>query len=148
MSLLPTLLQLSILHILMAMIPGPNTVVVSYVSARVSRGAGLRAVGGVVAGSAIWVLLSMFGVGVLLLEAGLVYRALRWVGAAYLVYVGVRMLLAGRGAADGQRPPQSARSPFCSPLCPIRNRPCSGPASSSSSCRRMRRRGSTPRCWR
>lgn len=40
MTLWATLLQLSILHILMAMIPGPNTVVVSYVSARVSRRAG------------------------------------------------------------------------------------------------------------
>ena len=116
MSLLPTFLQLSLLHILMAMIPGPNTVVVSYVSARVSRRAGLMAVGGVVAGSAIWVTLSMFGVGVLLLEAGMVYRALRWVGAAYLVYVGVRMLMAGAGPANGQRPPQGARSPFIAGL--------------------------------
>ncbi|MCW5694725.1 MAG: LysE family transporter [Pseudolabrys sp.] len=116
MSLLPTLLQLSLLHILMAMIPGPNTVVVSYVSARVSRRAGLKAVGGVVAGSAIWVTLSMFGVGVLLLEAGLIYRALRWAGAAYLVYVGLRMLLAGAGSANGQRPAQGERSPFIAGL--------------------------------
>lgn len=116
MSLLPTLLQLSLLHILMAMIPGPNTLVVSYVSARVSRRAGLKAVGGVVVGSAIWVLLSMFGVGVLLLEAGMVYRALRWLGAAYLVYVGVRMLVAGAKSANSRRPAQGERSPFIAGL--------------------------------
>jgi len=116
MSLLPTLLQLSILHILMAMIPGPNTVVVSYVSARVSRGAGLKAVAGVVLGSAIWVMLSIFGVGVLLLEAGTVYRALRWCGAAYLIYVGIRMLRAGAAPMDEQRPPQGARAPLIAGL--------------------------------
>ncbi|MBS0245149.1 MAG: LysE family transporter [Proteobacteria bacterium] len=116
MSLTATLLQLSILHILMAMIPGPNTVVVSYVSARVSRRAGMLAVGGVVLGSAIWVMLSMFGVGVLLLEAGMVYRALRWIGAGYLVYVGIRMLRAGVTTGGDQRPPQGARSPLLAGL--------------------------------
>lgn len=116
MSLLHTLLQLSLLHILMAMIPGPNTVVVSYVSARVSRRAGLLAVAGVVLGSAIWVVLSMFGVGVLLLEAGIVYRALRWLGAAYLIYVGIRLLRAGAMPMDEQRPPQGARAPLLAGL--------------------------------
>ena len=116
MSLTATLLQLSLLHILMAMIPGPNTVVVSYVSARVSRRAGMMAVGGVVLGSAIWVTLSMFGVGVLLLEAGFLYRALRWLGAAYLVYVGIRMLRAGIMPIDAQRPPQAARAPLLAGL--------------------------------
>jgi len=117
MSLTATLLQLSILHILMAMVPGPNTVVVSYVAARISRRAGLLAVGGVVLGSAVWVILSMFGVGILLLEAGIFYRALRWAGAAYLVYVGVRMLRAGlRPAADERRPPQGARAPLLAGL--------------------------------
>ena len=69
MSLALVLLQLSVMHILMAMIPGPNTVVVTYFSARMSRQAGLKAVAGIVLGSAIWVILSMLGVGVLLLEA-------------------------------------------------------------------------------
>lgn len=116
MSLWATLVQLSVLHILMAMIPGPNTVVVSYVSARLSRRAGMMAVGGVVLGSAIWVTLSMFGVGVLLLEAGFVYRALRWLGAAYLIYIGIRMLMAGLRPTNAQRPPQAARTPLLAGL--------------------------------
>ncbi len=116
MTLWTTLVQLSLLHILMAMIPGPNTVVVSYVSARLSRRAGMMAVAGVVLGSAIWVVLSMFGVGVLLIEAGFVYRLLRWLGAAYLVYVGIRMLMAGLRPMDAQRPPQAARAPLLAGL--------------------------------
>ncbi|MDO8879008.1 MAG: LysE family transporter [Pseudolabrys sp.] len=116
MDLVFVLLQLSIMHILMAMIPGPNTVVVTYFSARTSRQAGLKAVAGIVLGSAIWVMLSMMGVGVLLLESGVAYRALRLAGAAYLVYVGVRMLIAGLRPASEQRPAQAARSPMLAGL--------------------------------
>jgi threonine efflux protein len=116
MDLLLVLLQLSIMHILMAMIPGPNTVVVTYFSARTSRQAGLKAVAGIVLGSAIWVMLSMMGVGVLLLEAGTVYRVLRLLGAAYLVYVGLRMLMAGIGSVSNARPAQASRSPLLAGL--------------------------------
>ena len=100
----------------MAMIPGPNTVVVTYFSARTSRQAGLKAGAGIVLGSAIWVMLSMMGVGVLLLEAGTVYRVLRLAGAAYLVYVGVRMLMAGIGSVSDARPAQASRSPLLAGL--------------------------------
>lgn len=116
MDLLLVLAQLSVMHILMAMIPGPNTVVVTYFSARTSRQAGLMAVAGIVLGSAIWVMLSMMGVGVLLLEAGFVYRGLRLAGAAYLVYVGVRMLMAGIRTAPDTRPAQASRSPLLAGL--------------------------------
>ncbi len=116
MSLSLVLLQLSLMHILMAMIPGPNTVVVTYFSARTSRQAGLKAVGGIVLGSAIWVILSMLGVGVLMLEAGVAYRALRLAGAAYLIYVGVRMLIAGMKPASNAAPAQGGRSPLLAGL--------------------------------
>ncbi len=99
MHLVLSLLQLSLVHILMAMIPGPNTVAVSYFSASTSRQAGLKAAFGVALGSAIWVSLSLMGVGVLLLEAGGVYRVLRFAGACYLLYVGWRMLTAERRSA-------------------------------------------------
>jgi len=117
-SLLATsLLALSGMHILMAMVPGPNTVVVSHFSASISRRAGLTAMAGIVLASLLWVALSLAGIGVLLLEAGWLYRTLRLVGAAYLVYVGIRLLLSARHA----RPPGSAtsrlgRAPFAAGL--------------------------------
>lgn len=92
MSLWQNLLHLSLIHILVAMVPGPNTVIVGYLSAAVLRRAGLQAVGGITLASFVWVTLSLFGVGVLLVEAGEIYRALRYAGAAYLVIVGLQML--------------------------------------------------------
>lgn len=114
MPLLQNLAQLSLIHILVAMLPGPNTVVVSYYAAAVSRRAGLETVGGVVIGAFLWVTLSLFGVGVLLAEAGEVYRAVRLAGAAYLVYVGARMLWSAwrnEALASGARAPL-ARQPW------------------------------------
>lgn len=111
MNLVATLLQLSLIHILMAMIPGPNTVVVSYCSATVSRRAGLMAVAGVSAATFLWVLLSLLGAGAILAQAGDAFRLLRLAGAAYLVYAGIRMLVA-RGGQPNTVPRQVYRSPF------------------------------------
>jgi len=100
MDYLPALATLAAMHLLMAMLPGPNTVVVSWLSATGSRAAGLQATAGVVAGSLVWVVLSLFGVGALLLETGWLYRLLRLLGAAYLLWIGVRLLRSGwRGGA-------------------------------------------------
>nr|WP_255568755.1 LysE family transporter [Neoroseomonas alba] len=117
---MPSLLTLAGMHILMAMLPGPNTVVVTWLSATTSRGAGLRATAGIVIASLVWVVLSLFGVGTLLLQAGELYAALRLIGAAYLVYVGAKMLRAGMQAppesGPAARPALAGRSPFMAGL--------------------------------
>ncbi len=110
------LLQLSLMHILMAMVPGPNTMVVSYHAASASRRAGLEAVLGIALGSTIWVTLSLAGVGIVLLDAGLLYRALRLLGAAYLFYVGLRLLRAGRTDKPALQAAPGGRSPVLAGL--------------------------------
>jgi threonine/homoserine/homoserine lactone efflux protein len=118
MALWHNLLHLSLIHILVAMVPGPNTVIVSHFSAADSRQAGLKAVAGIAMGSFAWVTLSLFGVGVVLLEAGAVYRALRIAGAAYLAFVGLRMLWSAwwSSAASPGKPAQARRSPVLAGL--------------------------------
>lgn len=114
MEFVPNLLALAGMHILMAMLPGPNTVVIGWISATRSRREGLLAVVGVVVASLIWVGFALFGVGALIAQAGWAYRLMRLAGAAYLVFVGVRMLRAGfAGEAGGEAgPPRaSGRSP-------------------------------------
>jgi threonine efflux protein len=114
MHLLDNLLHLSVIHILMAMVPGPNIVVVSYFAAARSRRAGLQAATGITLMTCVWVTLSLVGIGIVLLQAGALYRALRLLGAAYLLFVGLRMLWAAwRKAAPGPMPPaQSTRAPW------------------------------------
>ncbi|MCL6706169.1 LysE family transporter [Pseudomonas sp. R2.Fl] len=106
-----TLLHLMAIHILMAMLPGPNTVVVSYCSATVSRRAGLTAAFGVACASFVWLSLSLAGISVLLMQAGDLFRVARVAGAAYLIYVGVKMLRSrGSTLENADRP--IYRSPF------------------------------------
>lgn len=121
MEFLPSLLTLAGMHLLAAMLPGPNTVVVSWLSATASRRDGLGAMAGVVTASLVWVVLSLWGFGAVLLEAGWLYRVLRLLGAAYLVYVGVRMLRAGWQrrtlvGSEAERPPLAGRRPFMAGL--------------------------------
>src|SRR3546814_6519146 len=62
----PALAALSLLHLLAAMVPGPNTVVVTHLAAGHSLAAAFRAVAGIVTGTGTWVLLTLAGVTLLL----------------------------------------------------------------------------------
>jgi threonine/homoserine/homoserine lactone efflux protein len=107
---LPALGSLAALHLVGAMVPGPNTLLVTHLSASRSRAQGLAAVAGVAAATLIWVVLSLAGVGVVLREAGALYHLLRLLGAAYLVWVGAKLLLsAARPRAANTAPPPLTR---------------------------------------
>lgn len=113
MEFAPYLLNIAVIHLLMAMVPGPNTVVVGYCSAAISREAGFKASVGIVLASLVWVSFSLFGVGLLLMQAGQLFTAMRIAGAFYLIYVGVRMLRPQGPKNDGSPPHGiSSRSPF------------------------------------
>lgn len=100
----PALAALSLLHLLAAMVPGPNTVVVSHLAAGHSLGAAFRAVAGIVTGTATWVLLTLGGVTLLLQQTEWLFWLLRVAGTLYLLYSGIRLLsglLRRAGAASG-----------------------------------------------
>lgn len=110
MELIGTLAHLAAIHLLMAMVPGPNTVVVSYCSASISRRAGLVAALGVAVASLVWVTASLLGIGALIAHAGDLFRFVRIAGAAYLLYIGWKLLRARPSAAGNAAP--IYRSPF------------------------------------
>ena len=114
MDLLISLLNVSIIHLLMAIVPGPNTVLVSFTAASLSRSSGLLSAAGVVVASLIWVTLSLSGIIALLLKADILYQATRLVGAAYLVYTGIRIFRAIPTSVqpENSRPVSSRHSPF------------------------------------
>ena len=116
MDLLPTLAHLAAIHLLMAMVPGPNTVAVSYCAAGMSRRAGLHAAGGIALASLIWVSLSLAGIGIVLLEAGTLYRTIRLAGALYLLWVGYKLLRStfSKPAATASANPPVYRHPLFS----------------------------------
>jgi homoserine/homoserine lactone efflux protein len=68
-------------------------------------GTGLRAAAGILAGNLFYFCLSATGIAAIILASHWVFSLLKWAGAAYLVWLGLRLLLS-RAAA-----PQAAPAP-------------------------------------
>lgn len=87
----------------LSFIPGPAVLYV--VSTAITRGsrAGIVASVSILAGNTVYFILSAMGLGALLLASRPVFTAIQWVGAAYLVYLGLRMVLS--------RTPQAPEAP-------------------------------------
>ena len=94
-------------------IPGPTVLlVISY-----ALGHGRRPAAAIVAGVALGditsMTASMLGLGAVLAASALVFTALRWIGGAYLIYLGVKLWRAPVAAAtEAEAPPASLRRIF------------------------------------
>jgi homoserine/homoserine lactone efflux protein len=93
--------------------PGPAVLLV--VSLALTRGAraGLGASAGILAANAFYFLVSATGIGAILLASSELFFLVRWLGAGYLVWLGLHMLLAPR-----QRPAAEG-SPARRPMAPL-----------------------------
>jgi threonine/homoserine/homoserine lactone efflux protein len=74
--------------------PGPDTLAVSHVALSGGRRSGFACAVGVAAGIAVWAMAALFGLALLFAQAGWLYRIATLAGAAYLAFLGVRMLRA------------------------------------------------------
>ena len=93
---------------ILLVIPGPTILlVVSYALGQGWRTALPMAVG-VALGDFTAMTLSMLGIGALLMASATIFTVLKWIGAAYLVYLGIKLFRAG-GALDA-RPHTNAAS--------------------------------------
>jgi threonine/homoserine/homoserine lactone efflux protein len=72
--------------------PGPDMLFIVGQAAANGRRAGVQAALGIGAGCLVHVLLAALGVSALLATSALAFTALKWIGAAYLVWVGLSML--------------------------------------------------------
>src|SRR6187402_308405 len=83
--------------IVFLMIPGPgNLALITSTSKGRIRG-GLAATMGVIAGDQVLMWMAVAGVAALLTAYPPAFRAVQWLGAAYLAWLGLRMLLAKPG---------------------------------------------------
>ena len=82
-------------------IPGPTVLlVISYALGHGHRAA-LGTVAGVTLGDFTAMTASMLGLGALLSASAMVFTVLKWIGAIYLVYLGIRLWRAPVGAIGG-----------------------------------------------
>ncbi|HET9557913.1 MAG TPA: LysE family translocator, partial [Actinomycetota bacterium] len=88
-------------------IPGPSVLYIVTRSVDQGRAAGLASVGGIHVGTLVHVAAAALGLSALLVSSATAYNAVRWVGAAYLVWLGVQRLRASHELAAAKDPPTS-----------------------------------------
>jgi len=85
--------------VLFLMIPGPGNLALITSTGQGGVRAGMAACAGVIAADQVLMWLAMAGMAALLAAHPAAFAALQWLGAAYLAWLGLRMLLARPGAA-------------------------------------------------
>ena len=92
---------------LLNLTPGPDVLYIVSHALRSGVRAGIVAALGVVSGCFVHVLAAALGVGALLATSATAFMALKWLGAVYLLWMGVRLLLA-QGSDGGVVPAAGA----------------------------------------
>ncbi|MBI2719852.1 MAG: LysE family translocator [Rhizobiales bacterium] len=104
---LETWLAFSVTAAALAIVPGPTVTVIIANSLRFGPRAGLLNVAGTQAGVAIWLAIAALGLGTAIEVMGVYFDILRYAGAAYLVWLGVKLLRSKgdlAGAVERARP--------------------------------------------
>ena len=96
------------------LIPGPGNLALITSTGKGGISGGLAAIGGLILGDQVLLWLAVAGVATLLTRYPAAFQAVQWLGAAYLTWLGLKMLLAKPGAAPilNIRAGQYARQAF------------------------------------
>jgi threonine/homoserine/homoserine lactone efflux protein len=85
-----TLLAFALVSVAIMVIPGPSNFFLLAHGIGHGRRAALAAMTGIETASAIRILLTAAGLSALLASSAVAFDAIRWAGAAYLLYLGLR----------------------------------------------------------
>ena len=79
--------------IIMNLTPGADTIYIITRSIAQGKKAGIYSVLGIGSGAIIHIILAGFGLSVILAKSILLFNIIKWIGASYLIYLGIKMLL-------------------------------------------------------
>ncbi|TDE48418.1 LysE family translocator [Nonomuraea mesophila] len=94
---------------LLTLTPGLDTALILRTSLLAGRGPAWGVTLGIQLGTLVWGVLTAAGLSALLAASETAYQVLRWAGAAYLVWMGLRMILA---RADAHELPEQQEAGF------------------------------------
>ncbi|MBC7585942.1 MAG: LysE family translocator [Tardiphaga sp.] len=86
--------------VLLNITPGPDTAYIVGRSAQIGWRGGAAAALGISAGCLVHVFAAAIGLSALLAASSLAFTAIKWIGAAYLIYTGIKMLLTQAASPD------------------------------------------------
>jgi len=94
-------------------IPGPAVLYIIATSVEGGRRHGLLSVAGVHIGSLVHVVAAVAGLSALIVSSAIAFSTVKYVGAAYLIYVGIKKWLERDDPTEAEaRPPRSGRRVF------------------------------------
>lgn len=105
-------LTVALVHLLAVASPGPDFAIVVRESVTHGRTAGTWTALGVGAGILVHVTYSLLGIGLIVAQSAVLFNLLKWLAAAYLLYLGIKALRSGPAAPEsGVSPPETSRNP-------------------------------------
>jgi threonine/homoserine/homoserine lactone efflux protein len=97
--------------VILAVTPGPDTTLVFAQTMRHGLRGGVLTSLGVATGCLVHVTAASVGLSALLMASAYAFTVIKWIGAGYLAFIGLRMIdAAGRAAPPNARPPRLRRS--------------------------------------
>lgn len=105
MSYLPEFLTVIVVHLLAVMSPGPDFAIVTKNSLIYSRRSAIYTALGVGLGISIHVIYSLVGIGLIVSKSIILFSTIKFLGAAYLIYIGYKSFRSKKPSVAGGNPP-------------------------------------------
>ncbi len=86
--------------IILNLTPGADTMYILTRSVSLGKQAGLASVAGIMSGCVVHVLCAAFGLSLILSTSALVFMTVKWAGAFYLIYLGIKTLFEKKTAFE------------------------------------------------
>jgi len=105
---LKLLLVFAVTEFFLSLTPGPAVLLVLSQGMKTGFKSSVRGAFGILTGNAIYFALSALGLGALLVASATLFQVIKWMGAAYLIFIGLKLLLAEKSEAEAG---QAVRAP-------------------------------------
>lgn len=92
MQYLPIVLTVALVHLLAVISPGPDFIMITRNSLMYSRKTGIYSAVGLGLGILVHITYSLVGIGVLISQSIIIFNFIKYLGAAYLIYIGFKSL--------------------------------------------------------
>jgi threonine/homoserine/homoserine lactone efflux protein len=110
------LFEFLLASLLLIAVPGPDQALITRNAILRGRAAGVRTMLGGASGLLLHAAAAALGVSALLATSAIAYTTLKFVGVAYLVYLGVRMLLTSGGSVEEETGDKARGRPYAQGL--------------------------------
>lgn len=100
MAYLPIVLTVAVVHLLAVISPGPDFMMITRNSLIYSRKAGMYSAVGLGFGILVHVTYSLIGIGYLISKSILLFSFIKYLGAAYLIYIGYKSITSKRDRTE------------------------------------------------